>query len=376
LERKNILFISSWFPNKLEPTNGNFVQRHAEAVSLKHNVEALHAIGDFNQDVKYLIDIQVVNGIQTVTVYYRNSKNPVQNFFRRMRAYSIGFKKLSRPDLVHANILHNNMLFAVYIKKRFGIPFVVTEHWTALRKVNTTVTSGLIKKTAKYIGNQAKKIMPVSQDLLLGLEDIGISTAMKVIPNVVDTHLFSEGKRNDEFTFIHVSNLIPRKNADKILEAAIKLIKQGYHFKLQLGGDGNEDVIKELHIKVKDNSVESHIEIFGIQTIEQVAKRMQNSHTFILFSDDENQPCVIAEAFASGLNVISTKVGGIAEFFPKNAGILLEKVDTDLLEEAMIRMMTTDFANGKSLRQYAERNFSREVIALQYSDIYREVLKK
>ncbi len=376
MERKNILFISSWFPNKLEPTNGNFVQRHAEAVSLKHNVEALHAIGDFNQDVKYLIDIQVVNGIQTVTVYYRNSKNPVQNFFRRMRAYSIGFKKLSRPDLVHANILHNNMLFAVYIKKRFGIPFVVTEHWTALRKVNTTVTSGLIKKTAKYIGNQAKKIMPVSQDLLLGLEDIGISTAMKVIPNVVDTHLFSEGKRNDEFTFIHVSNLIPRKNADKILEAAIKLIKQGYHFKLQLGGDGNEDVIKELHIKVKDNSVESHIEIFGIQTIEQVAKRMQNSHTFILFSDDENQPCVIAEAFASGLNVISTKVGGIAEFFPKNAGILLEKVDTDLLEEAMIRMMTTDFANGKSLRQYAERNFSREVIALQYSDIYREVLKK
>ena len=97
------------FPNKLEPTNGNFVQRHAEAVSLLHDVEVLHAIGDFNQKEKFVFDDEMINGIRTLIVYYKNSKNPLQNFLRRMKAYQLGFKKMQKPDLVHGNVLHNNM---------------------------------------------------------------------------------------------------------------------------------------------------------------------------------------------------------------------------------------------------------------------------
>ena len=54
--RYKILFISSWFPSKIEPTNGNFVQRHAEAVSRLYDVEILHAIGDPNQEENYFFD--------------------------------------------------------------------------------------------------------------------------------------------------------------------------------------------------------------------------------------------------------------------------------------------------------------------------------
>ena len=76
LMRYKILFISSWFPNKLEPTNGNFVQRHAEAVSQLHDVEILHSIGDSMQKETYLFDDKIINRIRTVIVYYKNSKNP------------------------------------------------------------------------------------------------------------------------------------------------------------------------------------------------------------------------------------------------------------------------------------------------------------
>jgi glycosyltransferase involved in cell wall biosynthesis len=129
-----------------------------------------------------------------------------------MKAYQKGFQKMDRPDLVHANVLHNSMVFAVYLKKRFKIPFVVTEHWTALRKSNENITPKNILKTAKFIGNRANCILPVSFDLQKGLKNLGITTTMKVVPNVVDTSLFSvnEEKKN-EFVFIHVSNLIPRK---------------------------------------------------------------------------------------------------------------------------------------------------------------------
>jgi len=377
LERKNILFISSWFPNKIEPTNGNFVQRHAEAVSLVHNVEILHAIGDFDQDEKYLFDDRLINGIRTLIVYYKNSKNPVKNFFRRMKAYNKGFSKLQKPDLVHANILHNNMLFAVYLKKKYKIPFVVTEHWTALRKINAEITSKIIKQTAVIIGNQAEFILPVSNDLLLGLKDLGIKSKMMVVPNVVNTQLFIPQRKADtEFTFIHVSNLIPRKNPEKILDVALNLLDKGFVFRFQLGGDGNDEILNKLRNKVGNSKFSDKITVFGIQTLKEIADRMGSSNCFILFSEDENQPCVIAESFASEIKVISTNVGGIEEFFPDNAGILLKKVDEAELYSAMVRMLKHDRNDDLSfLSQYAKDTFSQEMIAMKFSVIYAQVLK-
>lgn len=370
-----ILFISSWFPNKLEPTNGNFVQRHAEAVSLLNDVEILHAIGDLDQEDNFVFDDKTVNGIRTLIVYYKNTRNPVINFTRRMLAYKKGFNLMNKPDVVHANVLHNNMLFAVYLKKKFGIPFVVTEHWTALRKINEKITSKSIKLTAKIIGNQAAKILPVSRDLQSGLENLGITTPMKVIPNVVNTELFSpKDAPNEEFTFIHVSNLIPRKNADKILKTAIRLLNEGIRFRLKIGGDGDIKPLQEL----SENSPHSDkIEIFPIQPIEKIAEKMKQADCFILFSDDENQPCVIAEAFSSGIRVISTNVGGIGEFFPDQFGILLDRVDEGLLEDAMKNILNQqDVPDSSKFVSYSEKTFSQRAIAEQYTSVYKEVFAK
>ncbi|WP_187477410.1 glycosyltransferase [Amniculibacterium sp. G2-70] len=373
-----ILFISSWFPNKIEPTNGNFVQRHAEAVAKIHEVEVLHAIGDFNQKETYVFDDKIINKIRTLVVYYKNTRNPILNFYRRMKAYQKGFQKMDRPDLVHANVLHNSMIFAVYLKKRFKIPFVVTEHWTALRKSNENITPKNILKTAKFIGNRANCILPVSFDLQKGLKNLGITTTMKVVPNVVDTSLFSvnEEKKN-EFVFIHVSNLIPRKNSDKILNTAIRLLKKGHQFKLQLGGDGTQQTIENLKKTAIESGFQDKIEIFGMQSIQEVAERMKRSDCFILFSNDENQPCVIAESFASGLLVISTNVGGVSEFLPENFGILLDFPNENLLEEAMVNILNGEVQHHRNaLQSYAERTFSVEKIGEQYSEIYADILKK
>ena len=372
-KRHKILFISSWFPNKLEPTNGNFVQRHAEAVSLLHDVEVFHAIGDFNQKEKFVFDDEMINGIRTLIVYYKNSKNPLQNFLRRMKAYQLGFKKIQKPDLVHGNVLHNNLLFAVYLKKKFGIPFVVTEHWTALREINRNKLPFQKKMIAKFIGNQSSMLLPVSKDLEKGLKSLPIKTKMKVVPNVVDDTVFKpKTSENEKITFIHVSSLIPRKNPEKIIEAAINLWEKGFDLNLKIGGDGD---IKPLMNQIEKSSFRDKIEIFGELTISEVAEKMKNADCFILFSDDENQPCVIAESFASGIKVISTNVGGISEFFPDNFGILLEKVDVKLLEEAMIKVLNSELnSSKKEISHYAEQTFSKQKIAEKFSEIYNQVL--
>ncbi|EJL73627.1 glycosyltransferase [Chryseobacterium populi] len=372
-----VLFISSWFPNKLEPTNGNFVQRHAEAVSLLHDVEILHAIGDFNQKEKFVFDDQVINGIRTLIIYYKNSKNPALNFLTRMKAYSLGFSRMKRPDLVHANVLHNNMLFAVYLKKKLGIPFVVTEHWTAFQEENLHTTSSSIKRIARYIAGNAGYIFPVSNNLKESLKLLGITTPMKVISNVVDTEIFTikpKVQNQGLVHFLHVSSLIPRKRPKDIIKAVHVLHENGYRVSLEIGGDGDTESLISL---INDIGAEDYIKVFGMISYQEVAEKMQNSDYFILFSENETQGCVILESYACGKPVISTKVGGAAEFIIDGLGVGIEKNNTDELYNTLEKICKDrySFKEEAEIREFAVTGYSREAIARQFTDIYHQIVK-
>ncbi len=376
MERKNILFISSWFPNKVEPSNGNFVQRHAEAVSLKHHVEILHSIGDFHQKEKYLIDDQIINGIKTVIVYYRNSKNPFQNFYRRMKAYKIGFSRMQKPDLVHANVLHNSMFFAVYLKNKLKIPFVISEHWTAYQENASDAHGNLWRFFAKYIANQSSAVLPVSENLKKGLIVLGVKKPIQVISNVVNTDVFklnNEVKKDEVFTFLHVSSLVERKNPDKIIVAAKKLFDAGYKFHLKIGGSD----FKHLEKQITDLSASNYISTFGFLPLSEIAETMQQSHALILFSENETQGCVLVEANASGIPVISSKVGGVPEFVDENTGILVEKNSVEDLYLAMekVLLQKVKFDNPEILHQKIKDKYSPEKIAEAFSEVYQFVLK-
>ena len=371
-----ILFISSWFPNKLEPTNGNFVQRHAEAVALKHDVEILHTIGDFNQKETFVFDDKIINGIRTLVVYYKNSKNPIQNFLRRMKAYKMGFSKMQKPELVHGNVLHNNMLFAVYLKKKYKIPFVISEHWTALQEENLGRTSANIKRIAKFIAKHADYIFPVSENLKNSLKVLGIKTPMKVLSNVVNTDIFQirQTDGNKSTKFLHVSSLIARKRPDKIIETVHQLKVNGYDVSLEIGGDGDTATLRRL---VQKLNAEEYISVFDEISYEEVAEKMQTSDCFILFSDNETQGCVILESYACGKPVIATSVGGVPEFIKPGLGVLIEKANEQELYQSMQNFIENKITFNKPevLRDFVIDNFSKDIISNQFTEVYIKIGK-
>ena len=371
-----ILFISSWFPNKLEPTNGNFVQRHAEAVSLLHDVEVLHAIGDFNQKEKFVFDEKIINGIRTLIVYYKNSKNPLQNFLRRMKAYTLGFKKMQKPDLMHGNILQNDMFFAVFMKKKLGIPFVISEHWDIFQLSNREKLNITKRKIAEYISKNAALVLPVSFDLKNGLEEFVNENKLKVIGNVVDTDLFTpkENATYHKFRFLHVSNLVASQNVDKIILAAIELKKENFDFILEIGGDG--DYTEMLNL-VNEQKAANFIEVFGKISHQEVAEKMKNSDCFIIFSENETQSCVVLEALSVGLPIISSNVGALPESVSNGNGILIEKGNIEVLKKAMKNVINQNVTlnSSEDRRNFVVENFSKTVISRKFSMIYDAILK-
>ncbi len=372
--RHKILFISSWYPNKLEPTNGNFVQRHAEAVSTLHEVEVLHAIGDRAQQEKFIFDDKNINSLRTLIVYYKQTQNPALNFVRRMQAYKKGFSKLNKPDLVHANVLQNNMFFAVYLKNKYKIPFVVTEHWSGFLQINRHRLSKLQLFTAKRIAEKASFLLPVSQYLSKDLKTAGIQTKIEVIENVVDTDLFHIKKATPaKFTFLHISNLISIKNPDKIIAAAVRLFKEFSNFELQIGGDGDVDTLNKM---IKSQHAEGFIKTFPMLTSKEVSDKMRNSNCFILFSDYENFPCVLLESLSTGTPAIATKVGGIPEILNEKNGILIGNSE-DELYYAMKKVLTAQihFDEPEKLHEYVENRFSVDKISHKFDCIYRQILE-
>ena len=47
-KKLNVLFLCSWYPNRDNPTLGNFVQKHAEAANRENNITILSIISSPN----------------------------------------------------------------------------------------------------------------------------------------------------------------------------------------------------------------------------------------------------------------------------------------------------------------------------------------
>ena len=92
---KNILFLSSWYPSKVHRTLGNFVQYHANAISLKHRVFVLYVVPHKDG---FEVTNEVVKNVDTTIVYFNRGKFKYLNYliaFRKGLSILIDKRKIS-----------------------------------------------------------------------------------------------------------------------------------------------------------------------------------------------------------------------------------------------------------------------------------------
>ena len=388
-KKLNILFLSSWYPNRVLPTLGNFVQKHAEAVALHSNVIALFVCSDINCKKKIEITESTINNVLTINVYYKKINNtiPVISNLLKAKCYvqahlkGLAFIKNNNYaiDLVHLNILYPAGIIAWYLKKTKKIPYIATEHWTGYLSAKKNKLGWVQKTLSKIIASNANVITPVSKDLKDAMINIGFNSKYDIVYNAVDTALFfplANKRIKNKVKFIHVSTLDDaHKNITGMLEVAAELSRQRIDFEFWFIGDG--DFTSHVETAKKLNIYDTFVYFEGTKTTLEIADIMRNADCFVLFSNYENLPCVIIEALASGIPIVSSSVGGIAEHINDDFGVLVPPMDNEALLISLSKMIDNLYLekyDAQQLRDYANNNFSYIKVSEKFHMIYHQVL--
>lgn len=374
----NILHLLSWFPTPDDPTLGNFCIRMIDALPDDCNSVILSVCD--GKDMQKSFEVKEIKGQNHthVQICIRPPKNKLLRKLRMLRMYQYGLryvkKHFFKPDLLHLHVAYPLGTIALLWHKLYGYKYVLTEHWTIYQPQNRDILTGRLKKNIVKIANHASLIMPVSLDLQNCMEYHGVRNNFQVIYNLVDTEMFNLGMPvpKTKKRMLHISTLRDEaKNFSGILRVVERLRQQRDDFELHVIHDYEALEFKAF---VKEHHLDDCVVFLGKKTSAEVARAYQEADFLVLFSNFENLPCVIVESFASGVPVLTTDVGGIAEIVSPQRGILIHSGDEDALLKGMGTMLdNADIYDKEEIRKYALKTFAAPIIGRQIDEVYKKV---
>jgi len=385
--KKNVLVLSSWYPSRINPTLGNFNEKFAEAAALYNNVTALHVCADAEMTTAYEIIEFEKDNVNTILIYFRKKKNEhlvnkiskaLRYFKYYVKGYTYILKKFGKPHIVHLNILYPVGIIAYFFRIFYKLPYVISENWTGYLPSNKVQQGFLKRLISKRIACSASALLPVTENLKKALQAEGFKNTYYIVPNVTDVQYFYPNiSRNvpEKKVMLHISHLLDEhKNISGLLRVTKRLSLERSDFELHLVSDGD---IKP-HLKnINELKLDGIVHFFETMSPQEVAEKMRQSDFFVLFSNYENLPCVMVEAMASGLPVVSTTAGGVAEHLSEDKGILLEPKDEETLYLACNTMLDTVGKYDKeNLHAYALSKFSYKSVGHLLTDIYLDIIEK
>jgi len=185
--------------------------------------------------------------------------------------------------------------------------------------------------------------------------------------------------RDEEITFLQVSNFVEKKGHFYTISAFRELLKFYPNVQLVLAGDGYlKGEIQEL---VNKMGLNNNVIFPGVVNHNQVSDFMNKADIFLHHSitssegDKEGIPNVIMEAMATGLPCISTNHAGIPELIKDGInGLLIEEKDINSYIEKMKELLEKDNDFSIQARKTIENDFNLDIQVEKLKTIYSELI--
>ena len=282
--------------------------------------------------------------------------------------------RYGKPDILHAHCAKWAGYAAMLISRKYGIPYVITEHLSKLvfeKEFGPAPSDTWQIVLLKECYHEASMVVPVSEELVDNIACyFGKDYRWQAISNTIDTDFFHYQKRSPRegraFRFCCLANFWPLKGYDVLIPAFRQLRQSGTDAELHIAGRGTDT--SEFRSMLSDGMI-TH----GLLDKETVRALLYQSDALVLASRSEVQPLVLLEAMSTGIPVIATEC--IPQSLRIEGGCTIVPVDdVKALTEAMKSMVQQSAFDGKAVSEKVRQMASPEVIGRRLSTLFTDLL--
>ncbi len=301
----------------------------------------------------------------------------------RMRRLVRAFK----PDIVHAHMVHANLLGRI-ARLFCPIPALIcTAHnlRESSEKGGATWHKELLYRVTDFLSDRTTIICKAAFDRYVRVGAVP-ANKFELIPNGVDTARFCPSREvreaerraldaGDRFVWFAVGRLVEQKDYFTLLQAAHKL--RGSEWLLLIAGDG--PLSAELEAEAKRLKIDHRVRFLGAR--ENIQRLYNAADGLVMSSIYEGLSVALLEAAAAGLPCVVTDVGGNAEAVIDGVtGYVVPATDAAALAGAMQKLQDLPPDERRSLghaaRHHCLSNFSLDKVVDRWIELYARYLPK
>ncbi len=186
----------------------------------------------------------------------------------------------------------------------------------------------------------------------------------------------------DQRVVLFVGRLVEKKGVSDLISAFARLPTDvAATAQLWIVGDGF--LRSHLEKQSRDLGIADQVRFWGVMNNAELPDVYASADVFAAPSveaesgDTEGQGVVLLEAFAAGVPVVATRVGGIPEVVEDGkTGLLVAPQSVDALQSSITRLLTereTRENLTRAARRKVEADYDWRVIAVRFTDLYGQL---
>lgn len=266
------------------------------------------------------------------------------------------------------------------IRKCFFLPFAklfgkkVIMHFHAFSP-DTTIR-GKHGRVYKYLFNNADRVIVLSQLWKTYVNDeFHLGDKVVVVYNPCTTEIL-KGSYPKRKQILYAGTVNARKGYADMIRAFARIANKYPEWSIVFAGNGEVKQGEEL---AKSLRIDKQTVFLGWVSGAEKDRAFKEASIFCLPSYAEGFPMAVLDAWAYGLPVITTPVGGIPDIAEDGKNLLLfTPGDEEQLAKQFERMIGDENLRNKIAEEsvrLAHTTFNQQVINKQIGDLYKELLK-
>jgi glycosyltransferase involved in cell wall biosynthesis len=341
----------------------------------KGYVKLGHSVDVVTMGFKDLPSYEVKDGINIYRVKCLRSKKEICHPWEQL-TYIISAKKFLKKhmkthtyDINHTHFIIPTGIIALWLKKKYNLPYIITSHGSDVPGFNTDRFKQLHKFTGpilRKVCKNAKIIIPLSQYLnTLIKENIG-EYKVRVIPNGVYIDKFQPKAKKK--IILSTGRLLPRKGFQYLIKA---VSNKDYNYEVHIAGDG--PMMQELRALAEESKTKIVFHGWMDNNSKEYKQLLEEASIYVLASEKENASIALLEAMSAGCAIITSSISGCPETIG-NSGLIVEAKNSEQIRDAIESLVN----NPKKMQRLEKLARKRIIKMFDWNKIikeYEEVLR-